>query len=252
MNFILNSLQVEIRRLTRSGLLAGLLITFAFFGLSGPTLALYMPKILATSTKTDQVTMTAADPTPVDGIALFNQSAMQLGLILAVTVAITSLGWDVRPGSSSFYRTRTSHLIGITLPRLGVDWIVVAGSHAFALGLAAWQTQAFIGPLSANYLLRTGMASITYMVMAMNVGYLIMAITRRTATAIAVSTILMLVLPLANNSPVTARWSPTALLGAATGTTDLIGPYLSAGMVFIACLALASWVTARHGLRREA
>ena len=136
MTLILASARVETRRLIRSGALIGLLAVFAFFGLSGPALALYMPELLAAAAGTEQLTIEAADATPMDGIALFNQSAMQLGLILAVALAITSMSWDTRPGSSIFYRTRVRHLAPLMLPRLAaVADVAVRGS-----GVGRWET----------------------------------------------------------------------------------------------------------------
>ena len=43
---ITSSLKVELRQLTRSGLGLGVLVAFAFFGLSSPVLSIYMPEIL--------------------------------------------------------------------------------------------------------------------------------------------------------------------------------------------------------------
>ena len=91
---ITSSLKVELRRLTRSGLGLGVLVAFAFFGLSSPVLSIYMPEILGAAASTDQLAISASQATPADAISLFNQSAMQLGLIVTVAVAITSIGWD--------------------------------------------------------------------------------------------------------------------------------------------------------------
>ena len=121
---ITSSLKVELRRLTRSGLGLGVLVAFAFFGLSSPVLSIYMPEILGAAASTDQLAISASQATPADAISLFNQSAMQLGLIVTVAVAITSIGWDTRPGSSIFYRTRVHRLSTVLLPRLIIDWLI--------------------------------------------------------------------------------------------------------------------------------
>src|SRR5699024_5308567 len=144
------SARVETRRLSRSGLFIGLLAVFAFFGLSGPARALYMPEVLASPAATARLTIEAAGAIAGDGVALFNQSAMQLGLLLAVAVAITSLSWDARPGSSLFYRTRVRHLARLTVPRLAIDWVAVIASYTVALLLAAGLTAMFLGPLETG------------------------------------------------------------------------------------------------------
>lgn len=245
--------RVELLRLTRSGLLIGLVAVFAFFGLSGPALALYMPELLGAAAGTEQLTIQAAAATPEDGIALFNQSAMQLGLILAVAVAITSLGWDARPGSSVFYRTRVRHLARLTVPRLVIGCTVVVASYLLALGLTAVLTNVTIGAVDPGLVLAVGVASSVYLVMAMSVGYLIMALTRRTAPALATATVLMLILPLANSLGTAATWAPTALLAvSANGLAPLVLPLTSAAIVAAACVLAANAVSHRQKFRREA
>lgn len=253
MSFILASARVEVRRLARSGLLIGLFAVFAFFGLSGPALALFMPEILAAAAGTEQLTIHAADPTPEDGIALFNQSAMQLGLIFALAVAVTSLGWDARPGSSIFYRTRVRHLAQLTVPRLAVGWIAVVAGYSVALVFAAILTTAVLGPIETGSVAAVGIASSVYLVMAMSIGYLIMALTRRTAAAIAVGTVLMLMLPLLSQVEALASWAPTTLLAApGLRLAELAAPLLSAVLVTVGCVAIAGVVANRQHLRREA
>ncbi|WP_051297728.1 hypothetical protein [Brevibacterium album] len=253
MSLILTSARVETLRLTRSGLLAGLLAVFPFFGLSGPALALFMPEILAAATGTEQLTIEAAAPRPEDGIVLFNQSAMQLGLILAVAVAITALSWDARPGSSIFYRTRVRCLARLTVPRLAIGWIAVIASYAVGLLLAAGLTALSLGPAEPGLVAAVGLASAAYLVMAMSIGHLIMALTRRTAAAIAAATVLMLVLPLLGGIDALAVWAPTTLLAAAgLAPAELMLPVLSAIAVSAGCVLAAGLATARHSLRREA
>ena len=253
MNLILTSARVETQRLTRSGLLLGLVAVFAFFGLSGPALALYMPQILGAATGTDQLMIEAAEATPADGIMLFNQSAMQLGLILAVAVAITALAWDARPGTSIFYRTRVPHLTRLMLPRFIIDCLMVVVSYAVALLVAAGLTEVFIGPLDGRLLVSVGVASAVYLVMAMSLGYLVMALTRRTAAAIAGATVLILMLPLLSSVAALTPWVPTTLVASpGAGLQELTAPLVAAVIVATVCVLVAQLVVKRHSLRRDA
>lgn len=252
MTAALASARIEVRRLTRSGLLLGLVAVFAFFGLLGPALALYMPEILRSATGSDQLTILAAAATPESGIALFSQSAMQLGLILAVAVAITGLSWDARPGSSIFYRVRVKNLGALTIPRLATGWIAVTASYSLGLILAVTLTTVTIGEVGSTVAAEVWVASVVYLIMAMSIGYLIMTAFRRTAPAIAVATILMLVLPLLSQVELLAPWVPTTLLAApALGFDGLVFPALSAIVVSAVCIAVASLISGRQSLRRD-
>lgn len=253
MSIALASGRVEIRRLIRSGFLLGLTVVFAFFGLSGPALALYMPEILSAATGNGQLSIEAAAATPRAAMMLYNQSAMQLGLILAIAVAISSLSWDARPGSSVFYRTRVRRLTALTLPRLLVDWIVAALTYTLGLLLAVALTTVLIGPLDADLVIRIWATSSTYLAMSMSIGYLTMAIIRRTATAVAIATVFSLILPLLSQLPGAAIWSPTILLGPpSTPAAMLALPALTALIVILGCITGATLISRRHTLKRDA
>ncbi|WP_430591846.1 hypothetical protein [Humidisolicoccus flavus] len=252
MNVMINAAHIELRRLVRSGLLMGLLVTFGFFGLSGPALAVFMPQILQAASGTEQITITVAEATSADAIALFNQSAMQLGLIFAVAVAITSLHWDSRPGSSIFYRSRLHGLAQLIFPRLLIVAIAVLVSYLFALVIAAVLAAAVVGPVDGAMIARVGASSSVFIVMALCLGFLVMTITRRTATSVAVATILVLVLPLLSSVPTIAEWVPTTLLSAAElSGTALIAPLVTAIVVSVGCLGAATAIANSQQLRRD-
>ncbi len=246
---IANSLVVELRRLTRSGIGLGVLVAFAFFGLSSPALAIYMPEILGAAASSDQLTISASQATPADAVSLFNQSAMQLGLIVTVAVAITSVGWDTRPGSSIFYRTRVHRLGAVLLPRLALDWLTAWATYSCGLLLTVVVTTGAIGRPPAGMVVRTWAASGLYIVMAMSIGHLLAAGLRRTTTAIALTTLLVLVLPVMNQVPGASHRLPTALL-LPTGLHAM--PVIAALVVIALCCAGSVLIASRQTLRRDA
>ena len=240
---VLSSLVVELRRLMRSGLGLGVLVAFAFFGLSSPALAIYMPEILGAAASSDQLTISASQATPADAVSLFNQSAMQLGLIVTVAVAITSIGWDTRPGSSIFYRTRARRLSTVLLPRLAVDWLVAWATYSGGLLLTVVVTAGAIGRPPAGMVVRMWVASGLYIV------HLLAAGLRRTTTAIALTTLLVLVLPVMNQVPGMSHWLPTALL-LPTGLHAM--PVIAALVVIALCAVGSVLIANRQTLRRDA
>ncbi|MDQ0644904.1 hypothetical protein [Microbacterium murale] len=253
MNIALASSRVEIRRLARSGLLLGLIAVFAFFGLSGPALALYMPEILSAATGNGQLTIEAAAATPQAAIMLYNQSAMQLGLILAIAVAISSLGWDARPGSSVFYRTRVQRLTALMLPRLIVGWSFAVAAYTLGLLLAVALTATMIGPVDLRFGVQVWATSSIYLAMSMSIGYFTMAVIRRTAAAIAMATVLSLILPVLSQLPGAGTWSPTTLLSAPSAPMGMLAlPALAALIVIIGCIIAATLTSRHHILRRDA
>ena len=246
---VTSSLVVELRRIVRSGIGLGVLVAFTFFGLSSPALAIYMPEILGAAASSDQLTISASQATPADAVSLFNQSAMQLGLIVTVAVAITSIGWDTRPGSSIFYRTRVHRLSTVLLPRLIIDWLIALATYSCGLLLAVVVTASAIGRPPAGMVVRTWVASGLYIVMSMSIGHLLAAGLRRTTTAIALTTLLVLVLPVMNQVPGTSHWVPTALL-LPTGLHAM--PVVVSLVVTGLCAVGSVLIANRQTLRRDA
>ncbi len=251
MQSAMTSVRVEMRRVLRSGLLLGMFAAFAFFGLSGPVLALYMPEILGVAAGTDQLNIQATEATPIDGVALFNQSAMQLGLILAVALAITSLTWDTRAGTSIFYRTRVQGLGAVTIPRLSVDWGIGILSYTLGLVLALGLTTWAIGEVPVRFAVVLWASSVVYLVMAMSLGFLIMTLLRRTATAIALTTVLVLVLPVLSQFEALSSWVPTNLLVPGEELSSITVPGLAAVIVMIVCTGVALLIAGKQTLKRE-
>ena len=93
------------------------------------------------------------------------------------------------------------------------------------------------------------MACGLYIVMAMSIGHLIAASLRRTTTAIALTTLLVLVLPVMNQVPGTSRRLPTALL-LPTGPHTM--PVIAALVVIALCCAGSVLIAGRQTLRRDA
>lgn len=249
----LASMRVEALRLRRSGLLIALFATFGFFGLSGPVLALYLPQILGAASGSDQLTIEATAASAESGLMLFNQSAMQLGLIFAVAVAVTSLHWDARPGSSIFYRTRNAKLSHILLPRFALDCVAVIAAYTVGALCAAVLSALTIGGLDASQLPAMLVGAAIYLSMCMSIGLLVMSATRRTASAIALATVLVLILPLAGYLPGAAGVAPSALLNAGTLGWSALG--VPAGVALGAtalCLVGAVRTTKTRSLRRDA
>ena len=218
-------------------------MAFAFFGLSSPALAIYMHEMLGAAASSDQLTISASQATPADAVSLFNQSAMQLGLIVTVAVAITSVGWDTRPGSSIFYRTRVRRLSTVLLPRLAVDWLIAWATYSCGLLLTVVVTAGAIGRPPFAMVVRTWAACGLYIVMAMSIGH------RRTTTAIALTTLLVLVLPVMNQVPGMSRRLPTALL---LPTGPYAMPVIAALVVIALCCTGSVLIAGRQTLRRDA
>ena len=154
-----------------------------------------------------------------------------------------------RPGSSIFYRTRVRRLSTVLLPRLAVDWLVAWATYSCGLLLTVVVTSGAIGHPPVAMVVRTWVASSLYVVMAMSIGHLLAAGLRRTTTAVALTTLLVLVLPVMNQVPGMSRQLPTALL-LPTGLHAM--PVIAALVVIALCTVGSVLIARRQTLRRDA
>lgn len=137
----------------------------------------------------------------------------------------------------------------VLLPRLIIDWLIALATYSCGLLLAVVVTASAIGRPPAGMVVRTWMACGLYIVMAMSIGHLIAASLRRTTTAIALTTLLVLVLPVMNQVPGTSRWVPTALL-LPTGLHAM--PVVVSLVVTGLCAVGSVLIARRQTLRRDA
>ena len=73
-------------------------------GFGIPVLTYYLPDLVKNAGNGVQII--APKPTPADAIAGFASNAAQLGTLVVVVVAASTLAIDANPGLAAFYRTR--------------------------------------------------------------------------------------------------------------------------------------------------
>lgn len=231
--------RLELLRLVRTRRLLALCGVYLFFGLTGPLLARYMDRLLASIG--GDVEITVPPPTPAAGIAQFSSNAQQIGLLVVLVVAAGALAFDAKPEIGTFFRTRVTSTARLLLPRFTVA--AAAAAAAFVLGtLAAWyQTTVLIGAPPAGGILAGMLYGAVYLAFAVAVMAVAAAVTRTTLTAVAVAVGVLLGLPLLGLIGAVAEWLPSHLLGAldALAAGAPAADYLrAAGVSVIATVAL--------------
>lgn len=208
----MNLWRLELLRLVRTRRVLALGGVYLFFGLIGPLLARYMDRLLANVGGDVQVRV--PPPTPAGGIAQFSSNAQQIGLLVVLVVAAGALAFDAKPEIGTFFRTRVDSVARLLVPRFAVA--AAAAGAAFVLGtLAAWyQTVVLIGAPPAGGMLAGMLYGVIYLVFAVAVTALATAVVRTTLTAVALSVVTLLALPLLALLPGVGEWLPSDLLGA--------------------------------------
>lgn len=153
-------------------------------------------------------------PTPAQALSSYVSEATLIGLIVLVSVAASSYGFDARPGLASFFRTRVPGMWPLVAPRFAAN--AVAGAAAYLIGtLAAWyETHLLIGALPAGGLLAGLLCGAVYLAFAVAVTAFAASLTKTTVASVGITLGILLALPLLADVHAISNWVPSALIGA--------------------------------------
>jgi ABC-2 type transport system permease protein len=211
--------RLEWLRLIRTHRIWILVGLYAFFGVTGPLTAAYLPEIMARFGGDLQVVV--PDPTPAAGMVQFSTNAGQLGLLAVLVVAAGAVTFDTRPPWSSFLRTRVPRMLDLVLPPLVVMWLAAAASMALGTTIAAATTTALIGAPDPAAVV-VGMAyGALYLGVAVAVVAVAASVARTAIATVLLAVVVLLVLPVFQLIPTVGSWIPSRLLGA--GDAMLMG-----------------------------
>jgi ABC-2 type transport system permease protein len=239
--------RLEIARMVRTHRWMILLGAYGLFGVIGPLMARYLNAILERFG--GDLTVTAPDPRPVDGIAQFASNGGQLGLLAVVVVAATALSLDARPEVAAFLRTKVARAGTLLLPRFAVS----AGGAVLALitgtGLAWALTASLIGAPPVGAMLFGTLLGALYLVFVVAVVAAMAGLTRSVAGTVLASLGVLFALPVIGLVPAVSSWLPSELLMAVAALIEgeAAGHFGPAAVVtLLTVAALVAFAVQRH------
>ncbi|WP_433699567.1 ABC transporter [Nocardiopsis sp. CA-288880] len=208
----------EIRRMTRTHTLAGLMAFFVLFGAASPVLVFLLPDLLAAMEGMEGVQPGMADlmpeATPVAAIGSYVENGQTLGVLFVLLVAAGALSLDGSTGRSTFYRVRVAGPAALVLPRFAVPAVAAVAAHT-AGAVVAWATTLLlIGELPLGATLAGALFTGLFLVFAVAVTAVVAARARGLLPTVGFSVAALVVLVLLGQLPVVGEWSPTALFAA--------------------------------------
>lgn len=243
--------RLELLRLVRTHRWMILFGVYVFFALIGPLTARYFAEIMASFG--GDLTITAPEPRPIDGLAQFLSNTTQIGLLAVVIVAAGPLAVDARPELAAFLRTRVERASTLLLPRYVV--VTAASVLALVVGTAlAWaMTDALIGALPAAAVIGGTALGALYLGFAVAVVAAVAGFTRSTTGAVFTALVALLALPLIGLVPAIEPWLPSRLVGAPLGLIDGVpgSDFVRSVAVTVAATAGLLWLAVRRFAMRE-
>jgi len=247
----MNLWKLEWIRLTRTKRWIALVGVYVFFGLVGPLTARYLADIIKNFGGGVQVVV--PPPVPADGMTNYVSNAIQIGLLVSVGVAASSLAFDSRPQMGVFLRTRVRSVRGILTPRYLV-W-TAASVVAFLAGsvMALYETAVLIGALPIGGWLVGTLLGCLYLAFAVAVVAAVAGKAPSVLTTVLISIAVLLLMPLAGIAPDVGKWLPSHLVGAIDGLVrdGSFGDYAGATAVTVAITGAALWLAVHWAEQRE-
>jgi ABC-2 type transport system permease protein len=204
--------RLEWLRLTRTPRAIALAAVFLFIGLIEPVVTRYERDLIGHLSHGAPISLPS--PTPADGLNSYVTEITFIGLIVVVAIAAGALTFDMRPGISTFLRTRVSSMTRLVLPRFALT--AAASAAAYLLGtLGAWyETSVLLGSLPVGGMLAGILCGAAYMMFAVAVTTLAASLARSTIGVIGIALTILILLPIASSIHVISNWLPSALVNA--------------------------------------
>jgi ABC-2 type transport system permease protein len=203
--------RLELLRIWRTRRLIVLTATFLILGLGSPVLTYYLPDLVKNSTNGVQIIL--PEQTAADGIASFASNIAQLGTLVVVVIAASTLAIDADPGLAAFYRTRVRRPLPLVMPRYLV--VTAASIAALALGtLGAWyETTILLGSVSFGSLMLGLALEALWLCFVTSIVVLFSSTLRGAIAVVGASIALLLALSLVGSLTAASSWMPTRLSG---------------------------------------
>lgn len=235
---------------TRRILVVG--IVFLFFGISSPLLARYTPELLkAVGTGMPGATIELPPPTTADAVAQLAKNIGQIGVLVAILLAMGSVAAEKERGTAGFILTlpagrgafllakliaiATTLLIGIVLAAIA-DWVYTA------ILFEALPVPGFVVLALLLWLQMLAFAAITFLASAVAPSQLV---------AGGVGFVAFVAVAIVAALPVIGDWTPLMLSSSAIDLalgkepTVLLQPVAASVVVVVACIGIA-WAAFRR------
>ena len=227
-------------------------VVLLFFGITSPLLAKYTPELLkAVGTGVPGATIEFPPPTTADAVGQLAKNVGQMGVLVAILLAMGSVAGEKERGTAAFILTLPAGRGGFLLAKL----VAIATTLFVAMALAAavdWvYTAILFEPLGVPGFV--GLALLLWLQMLAFAAITFLASTVAPSQLVAggVGFVAFILLAIVAALPVIGDWTPLALSAAAMdlalGETPavLVQPVVASVLVVVACVVIA-WATFRR------
>ena len=244
--------RLEWLRLVRTKRWIALLGVYLFFGLAGPFGARYLEQIV--SFAGGDIAAEFPEPVPADGLAQYVSNAVQIGTLVAVMVAASSLAFDAVPEMGVFLRTRVDNVRSILVPRFIVNCAALIASFLVGTAAAWYETWVLIGAPDTAGVLAGAVFGAIFLCFVVALVAAVASGAPSVLGTVLISVVILLAMPLVGVVDAIGQWLPTHLagaLGSLPGEDTSIADYYGAAAVTVAVTVMLFEAAVRTAANRE-
>lgn len=235
---------------TRRLLVVG--IVFLAFGFMSPLIAYYTPEILkAVGTGMPGATIELPPPTTTDAVAQLAKNVGQIGVLVAILLAMGSVAAEKERGTAAFILTLPAGRAGFLLAKLIALAVTLLVGVSLA-GAADWfYTTILFEPLAAPGFIALVLLLWLQMLAFAAITFLASTVAGSQLVAGGVGFVAFVVIAIVAAIPTVGDWTPLALSSAAIDAalgktpTALVQPVV-ASLVIVAACAVGAWASFRR------
>jgi ABC-2 type transport system permease protein len=236
----------ELFQYWRTGRVIIVLAVFAFFGLSSPLLAYYLPQLIGSIEETAALAEIIPDPTTADALAQYIENVTQFGLIMAVLLGMGSVAAEKAKGTAALILSKPLPRWSFLLSKFATQaTIYVLGFLVGAVGAYYYTLVLFDEPLDLLPFLAGNGILLVWLLVFTAVTLCGSTLARSTGAGAGLALVGAAILLLAGVLPLVGGFAPAGLVAWASqlglsGEVPANGGALTTGVVLILLLLIGS------------
>jgi len=147
----------------RSGRLIILLAVFLFFGISSPLIAKFIPDILPTLMKGQNIILHIPAATWQDAVAQFVKNLSQMGLFVVILLSMGTVAKEKENGTASFLLVKPVSRNLFILSKFSAQFLVLFASQVVGFLAMVFYTKVFFGPFPMIPIVETTLVLFLYL-----------------------------------------------------------------------------------------
>jgi ABC-2 type transport system permease protein len=240
-NLFILLISKELKEQWRSGRLLIMLAVFLFFGIVSPLTAKYMPDIISSMVKDQNITIQIPEATWKDAIGQFVKNISQMGVFIIILLSMGTVAKEKENGTASFLLVKPVSRNLFILSKFFSQFIILFVSMTVGFLTVVLYTKIFFGTFSMILFAEISLILFIYLIVVQSITIILSILIKTQIPAGILAFVTMLLLGLVSILGKTGVYSPSHLIEESqTIIKDAVinwQPFAGSVIVIICCIS---------------